>query len=251
MSRILVVDDSVVMRRNLVSILTRAGHKVVAEGMDGGQGYNLYKTHKPDLVTMDITMPEVNGIEAVRRIMKDFPEAKIVMVSALDQKEMVLEAMKLGAKHYIIKPINPDNLIAVINKVLGIISHTSSATTVTTEIQKVEIREEPVEQEPDSPFTVQNIDSRFYINLTKLLSMDNIGSLVQVVQGLLYVQPLSVRIDFGKIETLPDELLFKLAEIVKLIKGVSGKVMLASENKEFNRSVKEKNIDGMSEFFIG
>lgn len=120
MARILLVDDSVVMRRNLSFTLNRAGHEVVAQAADGQQAYNLYKMHKPDVVTMDITMPEVNGIEAVQMIIKDFPDAKIVMVSALDQKEMVLEALKYGAKHYIIKPINPEHLRNVINKLMGI-----------------------------------------------------------------------------------------------------------------------------------
>jgi len=130
MARILIVDDSPIMRRNLGFILTKAGHEIVAQCMNGGQAYHLYKTHTPDIVTMDISMPEVDGIEGVRRIKKDFPEAKIIMVSALGQKEMVLEALKFGAKHYIIKPISPDKLLSVINKVLGILTESDSATTV-------------------------------------------------------------------------------------------------------------------------
>lgn len=130
MSRVLIVDDSPVMRRNLVFILSQAGHEIVAQGMDGAQAYHLYKTHSPDIVTMDISMPEVNGIEGVRRIIKDFPDAKIIMVSALNQKEMVLEALKFGAKHYIIKPVNPEKLLSVINKVLGIVLQPNPETAV-------------------------------------------------------------------------------------------------------------------------
>lgn len=120
MAQVLIVDDSAIMRRNLKTILVQAGHEVVGEAVNGGQAHLMYRTHVPDLVTMDITMPNVNGIEAVKLIRKDYPDAKIVMVSALDQKSMVLEALKEGAKHYIIKPIDPATVINVVNKVLGI-----------------------------------------------------------------------------------------------------------------------------------
>jgi len=118
MARVLIVDDSTIMRRNLKTILVQAGHTVVGEAVNGGQAHLMYRTYVPDLVTMDITMPNVNGIEAVKIIRKDFPEAKIIMVSALDQRSMVLEALKEGAKHYIIKPIDPETVIKVVDKVL-------------------------------------------------------------------------------------------------------------------------------------
>ncbi len=250
MPRILVVDDSAVMRRNLVFSLTRAGHEVVAEGSDGGQAYQLYKKHSPDLVTMDITMPEVNGIEAVRLIIKDFPDAKIVMVSALDQKQMVLEALKCGAKHYIIKPINPDNLVSVVNKVVGYVPPSPVKNKVETVVtNKLEPIVKPAEPEPETPFIVKNLDSKFYIKLTKLLSMENIDSLFLAARGLLYVQPLKVVIDFGKIEALPEDLINKIAEIINLILGAHGSVTVNAENEGFIRSIKENNIKGLVELF--
>ncbi len=250
MARILVVDDSAVMRRNIVHTVTHAGHEIVAQASDGGQAYNLYKIHSPDLVTMDINMPEVNGIEAVKRIITDFPKAKIIMVSALDQKHMVLEALKCGAKHYIIKPINPENLVAVINKILGVALQPKVLTNAQLP-QKPAAAEAPVEEEPESPFIVKNLNSTFCIRITKLLSLDNVGSLLQAVQGLLYVQPLKVSIDFGRVETLPEELLNKIAEITNLIIKANGKLTVASQNEEFVHWVKEKHISGLSELFIG
>jgi len=250
MARILVVDDSAVMRRNIVHTVTHAGHEIVAQASDGGQAYNLYKIHSPDLVTMDINMPEVNGIEAVKQIITDFPKAKIIMVSALDQKHMVLEALKCGAKHYIIKPINPENLVAVINKILGVALQPKVLTNAQLP-QKPAAAEAPVEEEPESPFIVKNLNSTFCIRITKLLSLDNVGSLLQAVQGLLYVQPLKVAIDFGRVETLPEELLNKIAEITNLIIKANGKLTVASQNEEFIHLVKEKHISGLSELFIG
>jgi two-component system chemotaxis response regulator CheY len=118
-AKILIVDDSIIMRRNLKEILTEAGHSVVAEASDGKKAVMEYESHMPDLVTMDITMPVMNGIEAVKKIISKNPEAKIIMISALDQRNMVFEALENGASHYIVKPITPENVLAVIGAVLG------------------------------------------------------------------------------------------------------------------------------------
>lgn len=118
MANILIVDDSSIMRRNLRSMLTQAGHTVVAEASNGSQAYLQYAAHKPDLVTMDITMPIMNGIEAVKKIIADFPDASIIMISALDQKMMVFEALECGAKHYILKPITVSKILTTIEQVL-------------------------------------------------------------------------------------------------------------------------------------
>ena len=117
-ARILIVDDSTIMRRNIKTVLTEAGHSIIAEASNGKEAFMEYEKHMPDLVTMDITMPIMNGIEAVKKITCRFPQAKIVMISALDQRNMVFEALENGAKHYIIKPIAPDNVLAVLDTVL-------------------------------------------------------------------------------------------------------------------------------------
>lgn len=119
MARILIVDDSIIMRRNLKTILIQAGHSIIAEATNGKEAFIEYERHLPDLVTMDITMPIMNGIEAVKKIIYRYPEAKIIMISALDQRNMVFEALESGAKHYIIKPITTDNILAVLDTVLG------------------------------------------------------------------------------------------------------------------------------------
>lgn len=118
MATILIVDDSSIARRNLATILTDAGHTIVAEALNGEIAYIEYERYLPDLVTMDITMPTLDGIGAVRKIMNDFPDANIIMVSALDQKNMILLAIQSGAKHYIIKPFTADKVIKVVSEVL-------------------------------------------------------------------------------------------------------------------------------------
>lgn len=118
MARILIVDDSAVMRRNLRLIFEGAGHEVVCEATNGKEAFQAYQKHKPDLVTMDISMPDVDGVEGVKMIIKDYPDANIVMITAFSQKSMVYEAIKSGAKSYIVKPINLSNVKEVVDEVL-------------------------------------------------------------------------------------------------------------------------------------
>ncbi len=119
MARIMIADDSAIMRRNIRNILVEAGHEVVCEALNGDQACAGYAKHKPDLVTMDITMPKMDGVEAVEYIIANHPEARIIMVSALNQKDMVLAALASGAKHYILKPVTPEKLLYVVHKVLN------------------------------------------------------------------------------------------------------------------------------------
>lgn len=119
MAKVLVVDDSSIMRRNLSTILQSAGHTIVAEAANGESGFKEYEKHKPDLVTMDITMPVMDGIGAVKKIIDYDPYAQIVVISALDQKFMVLTAIQNGARHYILKPFSSEKVIDVVNEVLN------------------------------------------------------------------------------------------------------------------------------------
>lgn len=120
MAKILVVDDSGVMRKNIRTILERAGHEVVAEAADGREVLQNYIFYTPDIVTMDISMPHLDGIEALRNLLKVFPDARVVMISAIGQKPQVLEAIKAGAKSYLVKPIEGPALLSTIEKVLGL-----------------------------------------------------------------------------------------------------------------------------------
>jgi len=127
MANILIVDDSIIMRRNLKTIFTKAGHNVIAEASNGQQALQLYEKFLPDVVTMDITMPNVNGIEAVKLIISKYPDAKIIIISGLDQKNVVYSALEYGAKHYIIKPISEKKVLDILDAVLN--NHNSTTIT--------------------------------------------------------------------------------------------------------------------------
>ncbi|WP_248928814.1 response regulator [Paenibacillus hamazuiensis] len=120
MARIMVVDDAAFMRAMLKTMLTEEGHEVVAEASNGLEAVQMYASAKPDLVTMDITMPELDGVGAVKEIRKNDPGAKIIMCSAMGQKAMVVEAISSGAKDFVVKPFQKDRVIESINKVLGL-----------------------------------------------------------------------------------------------------------------------------------
>jgi len=115
---VLIVDDSKMRRRDLRKILTEAGHQVVGEATNGAEALSEYANTKPDLVTMDINMPVLDGIEAVKRILIDFPEARIIVISAHNEQSRVYQAIKSGARNYVVKPIAANKVIEVIDNVM-------------------------------------------------------------------------------------------------------------------------------------
>ncbi len=116
---ILVVDDAAFMRMMVKDVLTKNGYTVLGEAENGQKAIEKYKELNPDLVIMDITMPEVDGIQAVKEIKKIDPNAKIVMCSAMGQQAMVIESIQAGARDFIVKPFQADRVIEAVKKVLG------------------------------------------------------------------------------------------------------------------------------------
>lgn len=117
--RILIVDDAAFMRMMVKDILTKNGYEVVGEAADGMQAVEKFKELRPDLVTMDITMPEMDGITALKEIKAVEPNAVVIMCSAMGQQAMVIDAIQAGAKDFIVKPFQADRVIEAIQKALG------------------------------------------------------------------------------------------------------------------------------------
>ncbi len=115
--RVMIVDDALFMRNILKDICVRAGYEVVAEADNGETALELFREHRPELVTMDIVMPRRSGIEALRDIMAEDPRARVVMVSALGQDSLVLEAVEAGARDFIVKPFKEEKVLDVIRRV--------------------------------------------------------------------------------------------------------------------------------------
>jgi two-component system chemotaxis response regulator CheY len=116
---VLVCDDAIFMRTMISDILSQAGYEIVGEAETGAQAVERYKQLKPDLVTMDIVMPDLGGIEAVREIVKFDPSARILMCSAMGQQALVVEAIQAGARDFVVKPFQPSRVLEAVQRVLG------------------------------------------------------------------------------------------------------------------------------------
>jgi len=117
--KILIVDDAAFMRMMLKDIINKNGFEVIGEAENGAVAVQKYNELNPDLVIMDITMPEMDGIQAVREIRKTNPQARIIMCSAMGQQAMVIDAIQSGAKDFVVKPFQADRVIEAITKALS------------------------------------------------------------------------------------------------------------------------------------
>ena len=116
--RVLIVDDAVVMRMMIKGILSKNGYEVVGEAQNGAEAVEKYLALSPDLVTMDMVMPEMDGISAVKQIVAHDPSAKVVMCTSMGQQALVVEAIQAGAKSFVTKPFQPPKILETIEKVL-------------------------------------------------------------------------------------------------------------------------------------
>jgi two-component system, chemotaxis family, chemotaxis protein CheY len=117
--RVLICDDAIFMRTMIADILKQAGFDVIGEAETGAQAVTRFRELRPDLVTMDIVMPDMGGIDAVREIVREAPEARILMCSAMGQQALVIEAIQAGARDFVIKPFQPSRLIEAVKRVLA------------------------------------------------------------------------------------------------------------------------------------
>jgi len=232
MANILIVDDSILMRRNLRTLLQEAGHTVVAEASDGIDAFAEYEKHMPDLVTMDITMPVMNGIDAVKKIIAKFPEAVIIMISALDQKNMVFEAVQSGAKHYILKPITIEKILSTINSVLGIRNPGSS---------QIVNEAEDEDFKPTAPFSIENKNGVFLISLSSLLTLEALADIDRAVQGFLFIRPLKVIFEFKGMRDVDAEVLQSVQRMKGAIEKAEGTCRIVVNNLDLILRLKNSN----------
>jgi len=217
---IIIADDSLLMRKNLKTILQEAGFRVVAEASNGKEAVQLYRDFKPDIMTMDITMPVMSGIDAVKQIVSEFPDAKIIMISALDQKRMVFKAIENGAKQYIVKPFKVSKVLESVYKVMEDVKRTDSS-------------EEPVknkdpEKDPvKSSYTISNQEGVFVIKIAGCLDSKNFIQLEGTVEGLIFIPNLQVELNLKECLN-PDEVTFILKPLEKKLKQAGAQVEIIS-----------------------
>lgn len=200
MANIMIVDDSPIILQRLRIILEELGHCVVAEAADGQEAVDQYGKHDVDLVTMDIQMPGMDGIEAVRLIREKDPSAAIVMVSSVEDRNKVFEAIKRGAKHYILKPFNGAKVYEVVNAVLGAPAkppmqpaapavERASASIGAAGSAPAKPKEVYELQPPDIaalPFELLHMEDRMILMVQRHINHHHLRVLRDCLQGLLY-----------------------------------------------------------------
>lgn len=225
MARILIVDDSIVMRKNLATILTNAGHTVAGEASNGRQAITQYEELKPDIVTMDISMPMLSGVDAVKQIIKIDGNAKIIMISAVNQKKMVFNAINNGAKHYIVKPIDSKKVISIINEVI-------------TEDALNEQAKEIDKNDKEQGFEIENVDGKFIIKFNKHLGVKDHNYLDMAIRGIMFIKPLRVFFDFKAIDDISPNVLGPIVRLSKEIEDVGGKVAFMTSTDVMENKIK-------------
>ncbi|MFC1555357.1 response regulator [candidate division KSB1 bacterium] len=235
MAKVLVVDDSVIMRKNLIALIEKAGYEIAGEASNGNEAYDRYVKLMPELVTMDITMPEMDGIGAVEKIINEYPDAKIIMVSALGQKDMVLKAIKNGALNFIVKPVRLDVIKKVLNEVYPL--ELDDRDTVT--LSQDSIAEDDADTSADtgkkeaSGFDIQNQEGTFIIKLTGNLDDSDLKGLNNAVAGLLYVKPLKVFFDLENSGDLDEKNIKSVNSIVNQIKKAEGTLNVSPNGAKY------------------
>lgn len=238
MANIMIVDDSPVFRRSLREIFESAGHCVVAEAEEGQEAIALYAEGGIDLVSMDIQLPGMDGIEAVRRIRELNPEAKIIMISSYEQRSKVYEAIRLGAKHYITKPYTDDKVTEVLTAVLN----AGGREATVGEAQPEQPKDRTVRSAPrrellnldvpslyDLPFELEIRDDRAVLRIYRHITDGNVRSLCAGLQGLLYYRKAKYLLILEE-PLLHDEGNRLLLEFVCAIQDRNGTVGIVSEN---------------------
>ncbi|TBL72743.1 response regulator [Paenibacillus thalictri] len=206
MASIMIVDDSPIIRRSLRAILEEQGHYIAVEAEDARAAIELYKHNKIDLITMDIQLPDMSGIEAVRLIRERNPQAVIVIISSVEQKSKVYAAIKMGAKHYIVKPFTAAKIKEVIHAVLGgepiqkQVPKIESVTNSAEENNSPPKKPEPLKLEAPMlsglPFELHHMSDRITLIIQRHINNNNVRLLHHCLISLLYFRKVKYVLEF-------------------------------------------------------
>jgi two-component system, chemotaxis family, chemotaxis protein CheY len=254
--KILIVDDSCMVRYRIKELFRKVGQNWVIEAGDGVQAVNKFKEHLPELVTMDITMPKMDGIVAMKKILEIEPKTKIIMISALGQKFTVLEAIRSGAVHFIVKPFDNEKVIRVINEVIrleidstngeqkkNIENNARTDKEIKAAGNNLEVRESPCEK-----LSFENVCGTFIIKIHDDACIDEANGYNMIMKGIIHVKPLNVVFEFGVLDYIDSDFMKVVSCSIEDIISVGGKYKLSSRNERFKAYVKTLNLDNLNEF---
>lgn len=252
MANIMIVDDSLIIRQRLRSILEEQGHFIVCEAKNGKEAIAFYKDkgHEIDLITMDIEMPGINGIEVVQLIREHNPSAVIVMISSIEERGKVFDAIKRGAKHYIVKPFLEDRVREVIHDVLG--QDGSHSAPMLKEATVSDDKMIPVHSNNTSGFIMESIDSlpfelfhmdeRTILLIRRSLRDFDVPVLFRSLQGLLYFRKMKFVVEFWEpVEHLEcSQMLF---DFIHIVRERQGQVAIVTDDARYYAHLLSKLMD--------
>ncbi|MCE5284933.1 MAG: response regulator [Pelosinus sp.] len=241
-ARVLIVDDSAVARKSLRAIITDLGHEVVGEAENGSQAFVEYMKVKPDVVTMDLTMQGLGGAEATSKIIAADPKAKIVVISAMETRLAIIDALERGARHFIIKPIKPDKVALVIDNILH------QEFDLATHLQRVRRLKEMDSASSGStgiikmtlpPYRISAQDNRLvHIIITDSITETSLQTLSQEIEEYLG-DSIRILLDFGTMPYLSEAIVLGFGNIIQKIEERNGLVKAISNNERFAQSIIE------------
>jgi DNA-binding NarL/FixJ family response regulator len=252
MARVLIADDSAVTRKSLCEIVTSLNHTVVGDVSNGSQAFVAYTKLKPDVVTMDLTMQGLGGAEATSKIISAYPEARIIVISAMEERRAVIDALERGARHFIIKPINRDKVAAVLNNVLkqdfDLKKHIENVRKLKKAEDQISTVNGPKQLLPPFYISAQG-DNLVHIFINPNITLTSCRSLALELEEYL-TDKIRVLFDFGTMVTLDQAILIKLNELVEIIQDCSGIVKAVSGNKHFVEAIDKVEFEN-SENILG
>lgn len=250
-ARVLVVDDSAVARKKLQEIMLSLGHSVVGEAANGAQAFVEYAKLKPDVVTMDLTMQGLGGAEATSKIISSYPEARIIVISAIEERKIIIDALERGARHFIIKPIRQEKVAAVMQNIMQQEFDLQKHMDCVRKLKQQDEMPYLVSEEAQKllpPYSIVPQDNRFVqVFINESLTIKSCESLFLELEEYLNDLP-RVLLDFGKTSKLDQQLFDQLNKLVEKIEGQSGAVKAISNNKKFVEHISLIQPEKMANF---
>lgn len=228
MARVLIVDDSSVARKSLREILTSLGHTVVSEAMNGAQAFMEYSLHKPDIVTMDLTMKGLGGAEATSKIITSFPDARIIVISATEERPVILDALERGARHFIVKPITEEKVSSVLKNVLRQKFDIQKQKELVRKLTAAEGSKEKC----SPPYQISQENKLTMVIINPIITSTSCRSMVIELQEYLTDSP-QVLFDFGNMESLDETVVAAIEKLIEEITDIDGTVKAISRNYGF------------------
>jgi two-component system chemotaxis response regulator CheY len=260
---VLIVDDSAIVRRRLREILEKSGHEVIAEAADFDDAIHCYKQFPVDLVTMDIQMPGKNGIEAVKIIREIDPEAKVIMISSVEQKDLIFEAIKNGAKNYIVKPFSEEKVQQVVKATLpggfkpqllqanqaNQAKQANPGSAAGNESKNQEASREKTEPEGiklvdphglSLPFDVVFSNGKIVVTLFKYVTNQTRPFMMHCLQGLLCFIGTKYVVVFEKTSIVQEEAIDPFIDFIRIVRQRKGTIAVVSEDVGLSLILKSK-----------